>query len=196
MVLSRRCIIGARIGVQGDVLPIHCHLWREAEKNDLSHYPSNRGSALASITKTAHNKHLVRIRITGFPVISKQFDSLKDAQVFAKKTEADMLRGRFVDLRPAEQTTLRSVIDDYLLAETVLKRGAAAEKLRLQKISRDEVADYALANLSARSARDYRDKRLKQVGAATVIRELNLLAVVVKWAIRELAISLHVNPFD
>ncbi len=151
---------------------------------------------MASITKTAHNKHLVRIRITGFPVISKQFDRLKDAQVFAKKTEADMLRGRFVDLRPAEQTTLRIIIGEYLLAETVLKRGAAEETLRLQKISRDGVADYALANLTAKAARDYRDRRLKQVSAATVIRELNLLAVVVKWAVRELAMSLPMNPFS
>jgi len=140
---------------------------------------------MASITKTTRNKHLVRIRIAGYPEISRQFDHLKDAQVFAKKTEADMLRGRFVDLRPAEETTLRTIIDEYIHAETVLKRGAHSETLRLRKIARDRVADYALVNLTPKAARQYRDQRLATISAYTVIRELNTLAEPLAYSVHE-----------
>ena len=47
---------------------------------------------MASITKITRNKHLVRIRIAGYPQVSRQFDHLNDAQVFATKTDFELHR--------------------------------------------------------------------------------------------------------
>ncbi len=151
---------------------------------------------MANIFKTKSGKILVRIRRRGFPTVSRQFTSYTDAEVFAKQTEADMLRGRFVDFRKAEKTSLRQAIHQYIGAESIRKNGAYPEIKRLEKIARGKIGEYSLHNLTPKVARDFKDQRLLEVSPFTVTRELNILAAVMKWVVRDMNIDIAANVFS
>jgi hypothetical protein len=54
-------------------------------------------------------------RRRGYPTISKTLERKKDAQDWADQQEGRMVEGTFVDRRPAERTTLKDVLQRYLV---------------------------------------------------------------------------------
>lgn len=86
------------------------------------------------------------------------------------------------------QHTYREAIEYYLENVTPKKKGERWETLRFNKIMRDnaKLVDTYLAQLKSIDFAKYRDKRLKEVTATTVTREMELLSAVLQHAIREL----------
>ncbi len=70
-----------------------------------------------------------QIRRTGFPSVSKTFDTKADAELWVAETEAAMGRGRYVSLREAEETTLSEALDRYLREVTPTKKGCHSSVL-------------------------------------------------------------------
>jgi hypothetical protein len=78
---------------------------------------------VASIRKRGDLQWEARVRRKGYPTICKTFDRKKDAELWAKEQEAAIGRGRFVDRRPAERTTLGAALERYLKHEVPKKKG-------------------------------------------------------------------------
>lgn len=166
---------------------------------------------MASIREKGPHQRHVQIRRKGWPSQSSTFRTKKDAQAWARKIESEMDRAQFVDQRAGRQTTLRELIEIYLV-EVTDKRPSetsrVSERARLQRFLRDEkgLCSHAVANLKPEHFEVYRDQRLtqsakrnssKKISPGTVKRELTLLKRVIDYRKRRLGIMLNpVNTED
>ena len=135
-----------------------------------------------------------KIRRQGWPVQSKTCRSKREAEAWATAIEANMIKGDFVDRRPAERATFDSVIAAYIRDVAPLHKGAETETLRLERFRREEpkLCQHAMAYLTPELFADYRDRRLAVVAPGTVKREFNLLnSVIEEWRRRHRLIE---NP--
>jgi len=124
----------------------------------------------------------VRIRRRGHPQVVRTFGSLREARDFAKVTEAEMIRGRYVDRSKAERTTFGEVIQAYIETVAPSHKGGQTEILRLGRFVREEAAlcAYSLTNLRTGHFEDFMRRRLGVVAPGTVKRELALLHSVIE----------------
>lgn len=125
--------------------------------------------------------------------VSATFDRKADAQAWAAKVEADATSGK---LGRAVDRTFAELIDRYI--EDVLpgRRGERPERLRLEKLRRDdELARVKLPDLGSDHIASWRDRRLKQVSAASVLREWATLSAACTVAVKEWR-WLPANPFS
>jgi integrase len=134
-----------------------------------------------------------RIRRRGYPDITKTFETKADAEIWARSVESEIDKGQFVNVNEAQRTTLGDVIARYLEEVTPSMKGASEDTIRLKAIMRKPIAQWSMANLSAARIAAYRDERLKEVSAGTVIRELAYLSAIINHARREWGINVP-NP--
>ena len=121
------------------------------------------------------NQWQARIRRKGYPDETKSFTTRQDAEKWARSVESDIDKGQFINVNEAQRTTLGDLINRYLVEVTPLMKGAYEDTIRLKAIMRKPLARWSLANLSAARTAAYRDERLKEASAGTVIRELAYL---------------------
>ncbi len=139
------------------------------------------------------NRWQARVRRKGYPDETKSFASRQDAEKWARFLETDIDKGQFVNITEAQRTTLGDLIARYLAEVTPTMKGAPEDTIRLKAIIRKPVSQWSMANLSAARIAAYRDERLKQVSAGTVIRELAYLSAIINHARREWGINVP-NP--
>ena len=134
-----------------------------------------------------------RIRRRGYPDITKTFETKADAEKWARSVESEIDKGQFVNVNEAQRTTLGDAIARYLVDVTPTMKGAAEDTIRLKALMRKPIARWSMANLSAARIAAFRDERLKEVSAGTVIRELAYLSAIINHARREWGINVP-NP--
>jgi integrase len=134
-----------------------------------------------------------RIRRRGYPDITKTFETKADAEIWARSVESGIDKGQFVSINEAQRTTLGDVIARYLVEVTPTMKGVTEDTIRLKAIMRKPIARWSMANLSAARIAAFRDERLKEVSAGTVIRELAYLSAIINHARREWGINVP-NP--
>lgn len=139
------------------------------------------------------NQWQARVRRKGYPDETKSFATRQDAERWARSIEADIDKGQFVNVSEAQRTTLGDLIGRYLVEVTPLMKGASEDTIRLKAIMRKPISRWSLANLSAARIAAFRDERLKEVGAGTVIRELAYLSAIINHGRREWGINVP-NP--
>ena len=140
---------------------------------------------MATISKRATG-YQVQIRRRGYPAVSKMFASRRDADAWARLQESEMDRGVYLDRTEAERTTLRDLLQRYQSEVTPLKKSAASEAARINRLLREEdLCCYKLTALTPRLLAEYRDRRLAEVSGSSVNRELSLISHVLNTAIRE-----------
>lgn len=105
---------------------------------------------------------------------SKVFATKREAQDWAARAEYLILNGDKV----ASNTLFGDVMDRYAKEVSPSKRGERWEVIRLEKIGRDAIAKVRMGDLSASDFSDWRDKRLKEVTAGSVRREMILMSAV------------------
>ena len=161
---------------------------------------------MATIREKAPYQWQAQIRRMGWPNQNATFRTKKDAEAWARKSEAEMDRGLFVDQSAGRETTLGDLIELYLTGVTAHRPSAnaqVAETARLRRFQRDERAlcSYAAVNLKPEHFEDYRDRRLKHrlkngktIAPGTVKRELTTLKRVIDYRKRRL--GLLVNPVN
>jgi len=155
---------------------------------------SHTEQIVASITKCGR-RWLVQIRRKGEPAQSRTFASQADARAWAIGEEARIDRAEpTTPRRLLAATSLRQLIDRYLLEITPHKRSAQTEALRLRQLSRDPLAARDLASLTSSDVADFRDRRLESVRNGTVRRDLALLSHVFEVARKEWGFRLSSNP--
>lgn len=125
---------------------------------------------MATIREKGPAQWHVQIRRKGWPTQTKTFVTRKDAEAWARSVEGQMDRGHFVDRSPAERTTLKEVIERYLVEVTDKRPGEAsriAERKRLERFLREEsdLCAHAVAHLKPEHFEAYRDRRLTQTAS-------------------------------
>ncbi|MFM8589902.1 MAG: site-specific integrase, partial [Limnohabitans sp.] len=138
-------------------------------------------------------KWQARVLRDGYPDQAKTFESRADAERWARSVESSIDKGQFIDINEAQRTTLGDVIERYLAEVTLTMKSALADTIRLSALMRRPIARLSMANLSAARVAAFRDERLKQVSAGTVIRELAYLSSIINHARREWGINVP-NP--
>lgn len=140
-------------------------------------------------------KWQARVIRDGYPAQTKTFATKADAEKWARALESEIDKGQFVNVSEAQRTTLGDVIARYLAEVTPSMKGASEDTIRLKAIIRRPIAQWSMANLSAARIAAYRDERLKEVSAGTVIRELAHLSAIINHARREWGINVP-NPIQ
>lgn len=136
-----------------------------------------------------------QVRRKGIPPRAKSFDVKADAEKWARSLEAELDRcGNLPDTRLAEQMTIRELFERYLREITPQKRSASSETYRIKAVMKRSIAHRTLAMLTPQHIAAYRDERLAEVSAATVIRELNSLGHAIDIARKEWGVHLSQNP--
>ncbi|MCB1355021.1 MAG: hypothetical protein KDK53_00475 [Maritimibacter sp.] len=129
--------------------------------------------------RNRNGKWQAQVRIKGHAARTKSFTSKRDADRWARQTEAELEASALrVDHRVLDRTTVRDVLDRYRREVTVRKRGAASENKRLDLLVRQPWAARPLSKITPQTFSRYRDERLRSVSAGTVIRDLGLLRAI------------------
>ena len=145
---------------------------------------------MATINKRGPYQWLARVRKKGVSV-NKTFENKREAEEWAAVIESEITRNVFVDRSLAEKISLAEVIDHYITEVAPTHKGHQSEILRLQKFKRDEplLAGKRMAALSPFDFEKYRDRRLSEVSASSVKRELGLLRAVIEGQKRRLGLA-------
>ena len=107
---------------------------------------------------------------------SATFLTKAQAAEWAAKVEAGIRDGK-LGLIPSKP--FRDALDRYAKEVSPTKRGARWEKLRLALLGRDPLGAVLLPDLKAADFAAWRDRRLRQVSAGSVLREWTLLRHVI-----------------
>ena len=124
---------------------------------------------MASFRKRS-NGWQARIKRKGYNELTKTFDQYSDAAVWARLTESEMDQGCYNNRTEAENTTLEEILNRYLLEVTPHKKGAAAERYRINAWLKTALAKRYLSTLKATDFAIWRDSRIKSGAAANTIR--------------------------
>ena len=147
---------------------------------------------MASI-RQREGKWQARVRRKSFPDEVRTFPSRQDAERWARSVESEIDKGSYVSRSEAESTTLKEIIERYIVEVCPSKRGYAEEAIRLRATCRTRLAKLSMAALSPHAIATFRDERLKQVSPGTVIRELAYLSAIINHARNEWGINIA-NP--
>lgn len=112
---------------------------------------------------------------------SKSFRLKSDAKVWAEELEYEIRHGA----QSASKRLLHDVFDKYAREHSPKKRGARWEIVRLEKLKRDPIAQIRLCDLSSRDFADWRDRQLRDLAPASVIREMQIMSAALNIARRE-----------
>ena len=125
--------------------------------------------------------------------ISKRFPTRREAYLWAAQQESAITSGS-----PTYTHTVQDGIDRYIKDVTSAKATAKQERLRLYAFLRDfpALAGMRLADVRTSDLVDWRDRRLKKVSAASVLRELTPLRHMFKLAGREWGWMPKDSPMD
>lgn len=139
------------------------------------------------------NKWQARVSRKGEQSLVKTFQSKEDAERWARSIEVEWDRGTYANTHQAQKTTFGELIERYLREVTPTMRGAKADTIRLTAILRKPIAKVNTVALNSARIAKYRDERLQEVSAGTVIRELAYFSSVINHARREWGVNIT-NP--
>ena len=142
---------------------------------------AQNGGSVARIEKRGE-RWRARVRLGGDDV-SESFRTKAEALAWSAQREADVAAGksgRSVD-KP-----FRMLVQRYITDVLPSKRGERPERLRLERLMRDDaLASVRLPLLGPEHFAAWRDRRLKAVSVASVLREWNSLSAACTVAVKE-----------
>jgi len=115
--------------------------------------------------------------VSGWPATSKNFRIKRDAEIWARVTEGEMIRGVYAPRASSEKLSVHNALERYVSEVTPTKSPTtqASERQRAKHLQ-TAFGKYSLAVLNTDIICDYRDKRLKEGKSNNTIRlELALL---------------------
>lgn len=122
---------------------------------------------------------------------SKTFASKQEAKDWAARAEYEILHGKKI----AAKMTVGDVFERYSREVSVTKRGAHWEHIRLARFCKDGIARIRLGDVTPEDFARWRDKRLREVSPASVLRELQLMSSAMNTARREWQM-IETNPLS
>lgn len=147
---------------------------------------------MASLTQTKSGKWRVQVEHRGRREY-KTFPNKSLADRWAKQRETEFAKGLLVSVDEAQRTPFSDVIAEYRKRVLPTKRNRS-DKWVLNTLE-DAFGDTRLISLTAKDIAGFRDDRLEAgLAPATVVKELNLLRVLIDYAINDRGIYLPANP--
>ena len=134
-----------------------------------------------------------QVRPRGRKSVTRTFRVKADGQAWAAGLENEYARGIFRDRSSAERYTVGSLLRRYRDQVTPLKKSAVQERLRIDALLRDPLAQIRAADLRPQDLANFRDERLAKVTGSTVLRDLTLLSHVFNVARKEWSVQFD-NP--
>ena len=122
---------------------------------------------------------------------SKLFPTRQEAKDWGARQEYLILNADVI----AAKSTFGELMDRYARERSGAKRGARWEVIRLLKLQRDPIANKNLGDLQPKHFAAWRDQRLREVAPASVIREMQLMSVVLNTARKEWGL-IATNPLS
>jgi hypothetical protein len=116
-------------------------------------------------------KYQVQIRKIGHKAVSRSFNSLKDAQTFAKDIEVKIERSVYQCAKDAESYLFGELAKRYLDEVLVFKKGYHTEKYNIRPVIR-YFKDYKLINVRPHVVAGFKKHRLDEVSPGTVSESL------------------------
>lgn len=113
---------------------------------------------------------------------SATFSTKAEAQSWATAEEAAILSGKRGGV---PDKTFGDLLTRYMNEVTPQKEGARSESLRIGRFLKDPIAQIHLRDLNTIHFAEWRDRRLKSVSPASVLREKNTLSNACKRAVEE-----------
>jgi len=135
---------------------------------------------------------LVRCRNT--PPISRTFRLKSEAERWARGMEDQIESGVAGNLRELRYITVADILTRYRDEVSPHKKGWKFESDRIRAFLREPWAKLDLTADIPAALRQWRDRRLQEVKAETVLREIGLIGPIFTHAITEWGLPLSVNP--
>ena len=104
---------------------------------------------MATFQKRSGNWRAI-ITKRGYPRQTKTFNTKSEAENWATTIESEMVRGLFVPLKEAENTTLEEALDRYDREVIPAKKGAKQESMRIRIWKRSTLAKRSLASIQGK----------------------------------------------
>ena len=149
---------------------------------------------MASFTKR-NGRWRARIRRSGFPPITTSFPTKALALQWSQRVE-----GNPEGFLPEQQTeeyqleVLGDLIRKYGKDITPKKRGREKEKYRIRVLERSFLSEVPLKTLRSHHITKFREDRLKEVSAGTVLKDLGLLSAVINTGRTEWGLENAIRP--
>src|SRR5262245_32837784 len=142
------------------------------------------------------NRWQVQVRRTGLPAFTRSFTLKRDAEAWARATEAQLERGecRGPQRPDMRGPTLAELVIRYRDGVSCHKKGRVVEWIRLSAFLRHPLCQRPAIHVSGGDFAAYRDERLLSVGSGTVRRELSILHNMFEVAMREWGLRRADNP--
>ncbi|MEP2943134.1 MAG: site-specific integrase [Hyphomicrobiales bacterium] len=151
---------------------------------------------MATIRKRGNRYH-VQIRLAGFPSTTKSFITNKDAQLWARQMEVRHDQNELLPNRNClKQIELSELVIRYLDEVVPNKRCGQTDMITLNSFLKHPITHKALSEITKADFAKYRDKRLLDIKASTLKRELTPLRHMFEIARDEWNIPLKENPLD
>lgn len=146
---------------------------------------------MATFEKRGPYQIRAKVRKLGHKTITKTFNNMADAKVWARQIEANMDRGAFIPSTTAQRTTVRAALERY--QKEVFPRLAQGGQCEISRARRliNALGELSLTALDSSHVAAYRDRRL-QTGAApqSVKHDIGLLGRVLKHCVIDWGIPL------
>lgn len=150
---------------------------------------------MAWITKYRGDTWRAVVRRTGFKPTSKTFPNKALAEAWSRKIESEMDQRIYRDIKATAADTVRAVFEKFRDEVAPERRGSRWEIVRINRLLRTiDFANRRLDQITPEDIRDWRNERLKEVSAASVDREMNLMSGIFRHAIKEWSAPLRENP--
>lgn len=147
---------------------------------------------MASIKQISDNKFRASVAQKGYERVSKMFSTLKQAEAWAAKVEADMEAKIYASPGIFENGTVGKIFERYMTEVCPKRKGGRKEAARIRRLLSTAYFMWVrITRLEPKVIREWRDMRLKSVSPQTVNREMNLLSSVFTHAISEWEVVFH-----
>ncbi|MGZ8983094.1 MAG: tyrosine-type recombinase/integrase [Methylotenera sp.] len=143
---------------------------------------------MASV-RERNGKWQARVLRNGYPPQTKTFDSHNEAIKWSRSIEVDIDQGSFISPSHSNNLMFKDIVNRYIQEVCPSKRGGKEEAIRLNATMRLKICTYSMNKITPRIMAEYRDQRLRQVAANTVIRELAYLSSIINHARREWGVT-------
>lgn len=154
---------------------------------------SEQGLTGLKVKKSSSIRWQVRVRLKGFPTLTKTFPRRDQAEDWAREKEGEIVKRQFIDYREAERHSLGDLLTKYDTQLLGNKPKDDPDRVRIAMLKRLPIANIKMSLLLASDVVALRDDRLQQVKGATVRKELELICRVIAVARREWKIFLAQN---
>ena len=139
---------------------------------------------MASI-RQRNGKWQARVARQGYPAKVQTFSTRGEAERWARRIEVQLDQGDFRREGSAKRLKLADILNRYMEEVTPTMRSAAADRYRLRALAAKPVAQISLTDLTPERVAEFRDQRLREVSAGTVLRDLAYLSAIINHARRE-----------